>query len=719
MKIFTSPQVQTLIFALSFVVASAQNLKVVTPPDLVISSNLVFNLTQIKDPNDATFGRFVFDLTLRKKVVTHDLVCNNYCRKNPYTNYAGNILSNIVPKPSSKLACDFYNSYFDTAHKDNKYELVWGFDGYATGDSVILKEIVVNDYRHCTEGLLQRIFIVQDSKNFIATDTQDIWMVDCNYQYPISLSCHSDVILSLDSVTCEITVEPKKFLLGSGICNSIYKVEAKSWIATNGPLIDRNPVIPGVQLGREDINKEFQITIIDPVTGNKCWTRAIVEYKVKPTIKCPADISVSCIDGFLPSITGMPLIGTSCSNNNISYKDDITKGSCVLGYAWSIIRSWKVIDEQKNFAECNQHITVLLGSVDKINLPQDFNEQFSAPSCSMVRDTNLSLLPYIENEPSCVNGYLLDSVFWLANSNEQDIFPNRRRPRILGWNYKIDAMSPAGITPSPDHEYYDSYDLISNGKPGCWRDNEFIQWLGTGRPKAPACFNISTTYFDTYLSSALSECNGLRSNCFKILRKWTLLDWCTSELIEHIQIIKITDNEAPTFTYPTVFNLVADNTNTVDWNVPAPIGIDKCSESILHSIESPVGNVVGNSSIGYFVRNIPIGDYIVKVKVFDCCGNQSEKEVLVKVRAPNSTFNPNHNKISIFPNPTKGQISILADVPYDQIIIHSLDGKVISNLNRNTSSNYDLSGFSSGIYFIKVIKEGHVIYVEKLIISTY
>ena len=68
-----------------------------------------------------------------------------------------------------------------------------------------------------------------------------------------------------------------------------------------------------------------------------------------------------------------------------------------------------------------------------------------------------------------------------------------------------------------------------------------------------ACDQVATTYEDQVLPVAAPA-------CFKILRKWTIIDWCqydpnyisqngaTPGRWEHVQIIKVTDNDAPVFT---------------------------------------------------------------------------------------------------------------------------------------------------------------------------
>ncbi|MFN8333150.1 MAG: hypothetical protein U0T81_18375 [Saprospiraceae bacterium] len=82
----------------------------------------------------------------RRKVVTQDIVCA--IASAMYTGYPGYVATNTVPKPAPNQACDYYHVYFDTAHPDTKYELVWGFDGYVINSCGTPNvSITVNDLR--------------------------------------------------------------------------------------------------------------------------------------------------------------------------------------------------------------------------------------------------------------------------------------------------------------------------------------------------------------------------------------------------------------------------------------------------------------------------------------------------------------------------------------------------------------------------------------------
>ena len=67
--------------------------------------------------------------------------------------------------------------------------------------------------------------------------------------------------------------------------------------------------------------------------------------------------------------------------------------------------------------------------------------------------------------------------------------------------------------------------------------------------------------------------------------------------------------------------------------------------------------------------------------------------------------------LSVFPNPSRGQITILSDIDVRQINVYSIEGKLISN---RTTTTFTIN--KTGVYFIKVITdEGSLI--KKIIIE--
>ena len=165
---------------------------VVAPPDIVVSCMFWFDDSEdaLSDPTNATFGRVVTDLNDRQKVKTLDIVCEQWCEDHEKYDYEPSSNSPLI----WRQACDFYEGYYDPAHPDDKYELVWGFDGYAIQTCGATPEIRVDDRRECGQGVILRDVIVtyQDAKTggvVTFRDRQEIWVIDCDPFYVNTDNC--------------------------------------------------------------------------------------------------------------------------------------------------------------------------------------------------------------------------------------------------------------------------------------------------------------------------------------------------------------------------------------------------------------------------------------------------------------------------------------------------------------------------------------------------
>ena len=131
--------------------------------------------------------------------------------------------------------------------------------------------------------------------------------------------------------------------------------------------------------------------------------------------------------------------------------------------------------------------------------------------------------------------------------------------------------------------------------------------------------------------------------CFKILRKWVVVDWCQFDpnnptaggYWEHTQVLKVTDHDAPEVTCPqdvVVMNLDPDCAS--DYVALDPVVAVDCSPNLAYGFE------VDLFSDGTFDRagagadasgEYPLGTHQVVFTVSDGCGNQSVCEVEVAV----------------------------------------------------------------------------------------
>ncbi len=122
-----------------------------------------------------------------------------------------------------------------------------------------------------------------------------------------------------------------------------------------------------------------------------------------------------------------------------------------------------------------------------------------------------------------------------------------------------------------------------------------------------------------YWDKALDDCGGGS----KILRTWTVLDWCTLQLTEGTQILKLSDIEGPVLTCPANLTVGTDFWYChASVSVPKPIANDNCSDVVNYSLTSSAGVIIqlGNN---YIINEMPLGTHIVTWTVVDLCGNSS------------------------------------------------------------------------------------------------
>ncbi|MBK7695298.1 MAG: T9SS type A sorting domain-containing protein [Saprospiraceae bacterium] len=322
------------------------------------------------------------------------------------------------------------------------------------------------------------------------------------------------------------------------------------------------------------------------------------------------------------------------------------------------MRTWTAVDGSGNRATCVQTITIGLGDLFDVTVPPNY-DNLDQPmlACDEKIDRNKNVTPHMADFPECVDGYILDSTFWLANPNQPDQYPNRRLPRVLGWNCIDDVNSPWFGHPNPDPVYYPSHRQWSQTNPLCWGPNRHIMWIGTGKPGGAECFNLSVTYKDVVFNLATPGCDAGPVGCYKVLRQWTVMDWCTSVLGGHNQIIKVTDVEGPQVLYPDSARVNMESYACVGrWEVPPAWIIDNCSNEVHYTVEVEQGTVLGDETSGYVVVNMPEGIQIGYINAIDCCGNITKKRVVLNVvdRVPPQAICRSVTTVSINGNQTPG-----------------------------------------------------------------
>lgn len=119
-----------------------------------------------------------------------------------------------------------------------------------------------------------------------------------------------------------------------------------------------------------------------------------------------------------------------------------------------------------------------------------------------------------------------------------------------------------------------------------------------------------------FTDQVIDICDG----SYKILRKWTVLDCCTAEIITHFQVIKVVDQTGPMIVCPP--------------SVTTSTDFDACSATVLLPNATATDNCAADENITISINwtfgqgqgpflNVPLGTHVVTYTATDDCGNSS------------------------------------------------------------------------------------------------
>ncbi|MBR9920155.1 MAG: T9SS type A sorting domain-containing protein [Bacteroidetes bacterium] len=186
---------------------------------------------------------------------------------------------------------------------------------------------------------------------------------------------------------------------------------------------------------------------------------------------------------------------------------------------------------------------------------------------------------------------------------------------------------------------------------------------------------------------------------FKIIRTWTVLDWCTNDVIteneageDNIQIIKVVDTTPPVIQmdpFDLSANIVGAHPqpcNSQDFIPPANV-TDACSDWTLR-IFTPVGEAIyvngvnGNAGGLVPAPGLELGFHLITYQATDACGNVATLDVAAEVVddiAPTAIC----DEITTVSLSSQGEAEVLADVfddgSYDncgveEFLVRRMDG---------------------------------------------
>lgn len=149
-----------------------------------------------------------------------------------------------------------------------------------------------------------------------------------------------------------------------------------------------------------------------------------------------------------------------------------------------------------------------------------------------------------------------------------------------------------------------------------------------------ACGTIVSTFTDIIFPICDQNCEQDNPS-YKVLREFRIYDWCTGEIVETIQVLKVMDTTAPDISE------ISDITVSTDiWGcgatIPLPVAgaTDNCTadDAITYTFSSTAGTQVGNTFvISDPAKTMPGAPIVITATATDCCGNSSTTDFNVSV----------------------------------------------------------------------------------------
>ena len=141
----------------------------------------------------------------------------------------------------------------------------------------------------------------------------------------------------------------------------------------------------------------------------------------------------------------------------------------------------------------------------------------------------------------------------------------------------------------------------------------------------------------------LEICEG----SYKIIRKFKVLQWCSGEVLEHTQIIKVLDKEGPELEpIPDMTISASDFSCVADYTVPKPVVLYDCSDEFTYELAylpatnagpAPTDEVYLMDNISpagggdFKISDLGFGNTWVRWRVQDECGNDSFEYFTISV----------------------------------------------------------------------------------------
>ncbi|MEE9438638.1 MAG: T9SS type A sorting domain-containing protein [Saprospiraceae bacterium] len=228
----------------------------------------------------------------------------------------------------------------------------------------------------------------------------------------------------------------------------------------------------------------------------------------------------------------------------------------------------------------------------------------------------------------------------------------------------------------------------------------------TGQPSGDLCDNVQVF---PYVDTRIDICKG----SYKIIRHFQLLEWCSGEVVEHNQIIKVLDEHGPILEQISDVTISAGEIDcSAVYNIPKPEVVSDCSDEFTYELTylAAYNNGAPPTDVPYFNENVSVsssgniiikdlvyGDTWAKWKVYDECGNFTEEYFTITV---NDQVNPIAvcDEFTVVSVGSDGYVDVFATTFDDGSIDNcGIDRMLVSKMTNNCAGVS--SGFSDKVRF--------------------
>lgn len=484
-----------------------------------------------------------------------------------------------------------------------------------------------------------------------------LWYSGMQAQSQCPLACNNLVQVSMDE-DCIVEITPDMMLEGNGLPGScLYVVQV---LGLNGQPLPAPAGLTGNNWVTSS-NVGQTLTVRVWLGANSCWGTIKIEDKLAPIIECPLPITVSCYD---PRTFTAPIARDNCNGlvPVTTLSDVTTELACTDVFRAVRTIRYQAKDASDNLsAICARTIYYRRITLDSIRFPKNY-------------DGTSGNRPHLQ----CDGGWAWNPDKTVANvpfGSDWDINNNNYPdPEETGGPYIPNTINIRGYIRG--YRVSNNVTVAGASLPGCVAGNLVGYDVATGTWRTTCDNNsgtqnafIDTIYHNFIGNNTLCKINTTFSdekldicpNSYKLLRKWTILDWCSTEIRTKYQIIKVVDDEAPVVTCPADMTsslapvlvaaiLTADPyTCTATWNVRPPVTISDCNTTtwtVRVKKADSFGNDPGDSVPfvtqdgeiqvtgtypNFIIRGLPLGRTWIQYLVTDACGNIGECRTEVDV----------------------------------------------------------------------------------------